>query len=149
MATQTTTRPSTAGAIREKGPYAARAFTPAHADLARSAGVPAQVADEDYVEALARIIYYWAYPAIDVMARTGQWELLKKGPGAVMGIFPGGPVNTAGYLSDYMSPAQRMVVTPNNDTIYMSGFTNLGKEPAVIQTPTKSPQGHYWTIQIA
>jgi hypothetical protein len=41
-------------------PYAARAFNPAHADLARSAGVPARLANEAYVEALARVVYYWA-----------------------------------------------------------------------------------------
>jgi hypothetical protein len=130
-------------------PYTARAFTPAHGDLARSAGVPAELANEAYVEALARIVYYWGYPAIDVMARTSQWALMKGGPGVVVGIFPGGPVNTSGCLSDYMSPAQRMVVTPNNDTIYMSGFADLGREPVVIQTPTNVPKGHYWTIQIA
>jgi hypothetical protein len=129
--------------------YTARAFTPAHSDLARSAGVPAQLANEEYVEALARVVYYWAYPAIDVMTRTSQWQLMKDGPGAVVGVFPGGPVNTGGCLSDYMSPAQRMVVTPNNDTIYMSGLADLGREPAVIQTPTAVPNGHYWTIQIA
>ena len=54
-------------------PYAARAFTPAHGDLARSAGVPAQLANEEYVEALTRLVYYWGYPAVDVMTRTSQW----------------------------------------------------------------------------
>jgi len=132
-----------------QAPYATRAFTPAHGDLPRSAGVPAQLANQEYVEALARLVYYWGYPAIDVMTRTGQWETLKQGPGTVLGVFPGGPVNTSGCLSDYLAPSQRMVVTPNNDTIYMSGFADLGREPAVIQTPTTVPNGHYWTIQIA
>jgi len=117
-----------------QAPYTARAFTPAHGDLARSA---AQLANEEYVKALAR------------MTRTSQWELMKDGPGAVVGVFPGGPVNTSGCLSDYMSPTQRMVVTPNNDTIYMSGFADLGREPVVVQTPTNAPKGHYWTIQMA
>jgi hypothetical protein len=130
-------------------PYSARAFTPAHGDLARSGGVPAQLANDQYIEALARIVYYWAYPGIDVMTRTSQWQLMKDGPGAVVGVFPGGPVNTSGCLSDYMSPSQRMVVTPNADTIYMSGFTDLGREPVVVQTPTDVPKGHYWTIQVA
>jgi hypothetical protein len=130
-------------------PYTTRAFTPAHGDLARSAGALARLANEEYVEALARIVYYWGYPAVDVMSRTSQWQLMKDGPGAVLGVFPGGPVNTSGCLSDYMSPSQRMVVTPNNDTIYMSGFADLGREPAVTQTPTSVPKGHYWTIQIA
>jgi hypothetical protein len=97
-----------------QGPYTARAFTPAHSDLPRSGGLPAQLANEQYVEALAHVVYYWAYPGIDVMTRTGQWALLKDGPGALLGLFPGGPVNTSGCLSDYMPPPQRMVVTPNN-----------------------------------
>jgi hypothetical protein len=129
-------------------PYAARGFTPAHGERG-SLGSQAQFANQEYVEALARIVDYWGYPAIDVMSRTNQWELLKQGPGAVLGVFPGGPVNTAGCLSDYMSPAQRMVVTPNNDTIYMSGFADLGREPAIVQSPSESPKGHYWTIQIS
>jgi hypothetical protein len=37
-------------------PYPVRAFTPAHGDLPRSAGVPAQLANDEYVEALARIV---------------------------------------------------------------------------------------------
>jgi hypothetical protein len=52
-------------------PYTARAFNPAHdADLPRSAGIPARLANEAYVEALAHVVYYWAYPAIDVTSRT-------------------------------------------------------------------------------
>jgi hypothetical protein len=52
--------------------YVARAFNPAHADLARSGGVPARPANEAYVEALARIIYYWAYAAVDHRSRHGM-----------------------------------------------------------------------------
>ena len=44
----------------------ARGFDPAHPDLPRSAGITAQLANEDYVKALGRVVYYWAYPAIDV-----------------------------------------------------------------------------------
>jgi hypothetical protein len=133
----------------QETPYAARAFTPAHGDLNRSAGVPAKLANEEYVEALARIVYYWGYPAVDIMTRTNQWQLMQDGPGAVVGIFPGGPVNTTGCLGDYMPSQQRIVVTPNNDTIYGQGIFDLGREPVVIQTPTNAPKGHYWTMQIA
>jgi len=141
--------PTPAPKTQQQIPYTARAFTPAHSDLAQSAGVPAQLANEQYIEALARIVYYWAYPAIDVMTRTSQWEVMKAGAGTMAGVFPAGPVNTSGCLSDYMPPTQRMVVTPNNDTIYMSAFLDLGREPAVIQTPTKVPKAHYWTEQVA
>lgn len=116
-------------------PYLARAFTPAHADLARSACAPARLANEAYVEALARIVYYWGYPAVDLLGRTGMWEMMKSGPGLMFGILPGAPMNTSSALSDYLPPSQRFVVTPNNDTFYGIGFANLGQEPAVIQTP--------------
>ena len=75
---------SKAEAPRNGAPYAARAFTPAHGDLARSAGTAARLADEAYVEAMARIVYYWAYPAIDVLSRTSQWETMKAGPGLMV-----------------------------------------------------------------
>jgi hypothetical protein len=133
----------------DKISYVVRAFTPVHPDLANAAGVPAKLANEAYVESLARIVYYWGYPAVDAFGRTSGWEVMKQsGPGATLGLFPGAPKNKMGYLDDYMPPAQRKVVTPNNDTIYGVGFADLREEPVVIQTPLEVPKGHYWTIQI-
>lgn len=129
-------------------PYTARAFNPAHADLPRSAGVPALLANQDYVQALARVVYYWGYPAVDMFGRTSMWELMKAGPGLMFGVGPGAPVNVSGCIAGYLPPAQRIVVTPNNDTFYGAAFVDLGREPVVVQTPTDVPQGHYWTIQI-
>ena len=130
-------------------PYAARAFNPVHPDLANAGGVPAQLANEAFVEALGRVVYYWGYPAVDAFGRTSGWEVMKKaGPGATLGLFPGAPKNKMGYLDNYMPPAQRKVVTPNNDTIYGVGFADTQAEPAVIQTPSDVPDGHYWTLQI-
>ncbi|MDM0067752.1 DUF1254 domain-containing protein [Variovorax sp. J31P207] len=132
-----------------RAPYLARQFTPAHLDLPDAAGVPARLANERYVESLARIVYYWAYPAVDAFGRTSSWELMKaSGPGATMGLFPGAPKNTMGYLDDHMSPAQRKVVTPNSDTIYGVSFVDLTREAVVVQTPSDVPKGQYWTIQI-
>jgi hypothetical protein len=111
--------------------------------------VPAQLANEEYVEALARVVYYWAYPAVDIFGRTSMWETMKDGPGMMLGTAPGGPVNTSSCIADYLPPAQRIVVTPNNDTFYGATFVDLGREPVVVQTPTEVPQGHHWTIQIA
>lgn len=130
--------------------YPSHAFNPAHADLPRCGGVPAQLANEDYVRGLARVVYYWAYPALDIFGRTeGMWPLMKNGPGIMNGTAPGGPVNTSSCMADYLPPAQRIIVTPNNDTFYGAAFLDLGREPVVIQTPADVPQGHYWTIQIA
>ncbi|MGE0284580.1 MAG: DUF1254 domain-containing protein [Rhizobiaceae bacterium] len=130
-------------------PYLPRAYDAAHPDLPRSAGRGAQLANEDYVRALARVVYYWAYPAIDVTSRTSQWEIMKAGPGLLFGIGPGSPMNTSACIADYLPPTQRIVVTPNNDTFYGAAFLNLGAEPVVVQTPTDVPPGHYWTMQIA
>jgi hypothetical protein len=132
-----------------QAPYTSRAFNAANPDLPRSAGRGAQLANEDYVRALARVVYYWAYPALDMTSRTSQWEIMKAGPGAMFGVGPGSPMNTSACLADYLPPSQRIVVTPNNDTFYGAAFINLGAEPVVVQTPTDVPAGHYWTIQIA
>jgi hypothetical protein len=123
-------------------------FTPAHGDLPLSAGVPAQVANDRYIEALARVLYYWGYPAVDAIARTRMWDTMKEGPGTMVGLLPGGPRSTIGCLADYLSPAQRWVASPNNDTFDGAGFADLGREPVVLQTPADVPAGHYWTIQI-
>jgi hypothetical protein len=146
-----TASPSTAAVAQTapQVPYTARAYNPAHGDLARSAGVPARLANEAYVEALARVVYYWAYPAIDVFGRTSMWELMKNGPGLMFGIGPGAPVNESGCIAGYLPPAQRIVVTPNNDTFYGVSLLDLGRGPVVIQTPSDVPPGHYWTMQIA
>ena len=128
-------------------PFTTSALTPAHPDLANAAGVPAQLANERYVESLARIVYYWGYPAVDTFGRTSSWDLMTE-PGATLGLFPGAPKNRMGYLDDYMPPRQRKVVTPNNDTIYGVGLADLTDDAVVIQTPDEVPESHYWTIQI-
>jgi hypothetical protein len=135
-------------ALAQDADYLARTFNPAHADLPRSAGVPAQLGNENYVDALTRLVYYWAYPAIDVTSRTSMWELMKDGPGLMFGVGPGSPVNASGCIAGYLPPSQRIVVTPNNDTFYGEAFLDLGREPVVIQTPADVPAGHYWVMQI-
>jgi len=136
-------------ALAQDAPYLAQTFNPAHAGLARSAGVPAQLGNEAYVDALARLVYYWAYPAIDMTSRTNMWELMEGGPGLMFGVGPGAPVNESGCIAGYLPPSQRIIVTPNNDTFYGVSFIDLGREPVVVQTPADVPDGHYWVMQIA
>ena len=136
-------------ALAQDADYLARTFNPVHADLARSAGTPALLANEQYVAALARLVYYWAYPAIDVTSRTGMWELMEAGPGLMFGVGPGSPVNESGCIAGYLPPSQRIIVTPNNDTFYGEAFLDLGRGPVVVQTPADVPDGHYWVMQIA
>ena len=108
-----------------------------------------QVASGAYVEALAQVVFYWAYPGVDTFGRApNMWQIMEGQRGTMLGILPGGPKNHTGGLHDYMAPSQRWVVTPNYDTIYGAGFADLTSEAVVIQTPTDTPAGHYWTIQI-
>lgn len=127
---------------------AAQSFVPAHPDLPHAGGVAAQVASEAYIESLARVVFYWAYPGVDTFGRTNMWEMMDGQRGSMLGILPAAPKNYTGGLGDYMSPSQRWVVTPNNDTIYGAGFADLTNEAVVVQTPIDPPEGHYWTIQI-
>jgi hypothetical protein len=121
--------------------HAAASFVPAHPDLPHAGGVAAQAGSDSYVEALARVVFYWAYPGVDAFGRTNMWQIMAGQRGSMLGILPAGPKNHTGGMRDYMGPSQRWVVTPNNDTIYGAGFADL-------TTPTDSPAGHYWTIQI-
>jgi hypothetical protein len=134
--------------VSKQVPYTARELNPANPDLPRSASVAALVGYKAYVAALAKVVYYWGYPFVDVSGRTSQWQLMKK-PGTLAGLVPAAPMNKMGYVSDYFDRNQRWVVTPNNDTIYTSGLADLSQSPVVVQTPTEVPEGHYWTIQIA
>jgi hypothetical protein len=127
---------------------AAQSFVPAHPDLPHAGGVAAQAGSESYVEALARVVFYWAYPGVDAFGRTNMWQIMAGQRGTMLGILPAAPKNHTGGLGDYMSPSQRWVVTPNSDTIYGAGFAELTSEAVVIQTPIDSPAGHYWTIQV-
>jgi hypothetical protein len=61
-----------------------------------------------------------------------MWEIMKAGPGLMFGIVPGAPKNTSTGMGTYLTPSQRIVVTPNNDTFYGPGFLDLTTEPVVV-----------------
>jgi hypothetical protein len=58
---------------------------------------------------------------VDTFGRTNMWQIMAGQRGTMLGILPAGPKNHTGGLGDYMSPAQRWVVTPNSDTIHGPG----------------------------
>lgn len=122
---------------------AAQSFVPGRPDLPHARGVAATVASEAFVEALGRVVFYWGYPAVDAFGRTNMWAIMAGRRGTMLGILPAGPKNHTGGLADYMSPAQRWVVTPNSDTFYGAGFADLSTEAVVVQTPSEVPDGHY------
>lgn len=72
-------------------PYAARQLNPAHPDLANAAGVPARLANERYVESLARVVYYdakgallygrYRYTMTFPRTRCRRWTVRRAGSG--------------------------------------------------------------------
>ena len=58
-------------------------------------------------------------------------------------------MNTNSCIADYLPPAQRIVVTPNNDTFYGATFVDLGREPVVVETPDRGASKALLDHQIA
>jgi hypothetical protein len=82
------------------GEQAALSFAPAHPDLPHAGGVAAQAGSESYVEALARVVFYWAYPGVDTFGRTNVWQIMAGQRGTMLGILPGGRRTTpAGWVT--------------------------------------------------
>ena len=63
---------------------AAESFRPARPDLPHAGGVAAQVASEEYVEALGRVVFYWAYPGVDTFGRTSMWQQMEGQRGTML-----------------------------------------------------------------
>ncbi len=129
-------------------PYTAQELNPADGHLPQGAAAPAIVSSQAYVKSLAKIVYYWAYPMVNLFARTNQWEVMKK-PGLYLGMFPAAPENRISYQTNLLLPSQRWIVSPTMDTIYGSSFLNLKKEAVVLQIPMQIPSQFYWSIQIS
>ena len=126
-------------------PYTVRQFTPAHPDLANGAGVPASLTSEHYVEALARVVYVWGHPLVNVFGRTSTWELMKgKGPGMAMGLFPGSPKNWMGFVDDYLPAAQRKATLLYQGAKGRGGSRSNPFVPASLAEFQKIPAGSYF-----
>jgi hypothetical protein len=61
---------------------------------------------------------------------------------------PRAPLGQIGYRNGLITPDIKVVVRPNNDTIYGNGYLDLSKEPYIIKVP-ENPEKRFWSIQIA
>jgi hypothetical protein len=50
-------------------------------------------------------------------------------------VLPIAPICYNAMLTNYVSPEETFIVCPNQDVAYGGGFTDLDKEPVVIQVP--------------
>src|SRR5882672_6711038 len=69
---------------------------------------------EPYARMVARDVYFWAWPMVNVYNRRLAFKDLPE-PGLMGGIVPVAPLNRLSMLSDYIEPQERMVACPNQD----------------------------------
>jgi hypothetical protein len=68
------------------------------------------------IDALAKVVFYCGYPLVDVFGRTSPRQVINE-LGVLARLVPASPMHKMGFIDDYLARTQRLVVTPNNDTI--------------------------------
>jgi hypothetical protein len=96
--------------------------------------VPGNKMIEAYVQLVGRMAYLWGYAMVNAHNRRASFSLAPE-PGYLGGVVPVAPVGYNQMLTDYLKPDERFIVCPNQDVTYGAGFTDLDKEPTVIQVP--------------
>ena len=95
---------------------------------------PGNIMTKAYVQMVGRMAYVWGYPMVNAHNRRVAFSEAPK-PVLLGGIVPIAPVGYNAMLTDYIDPAERFIVCPNQDVVYGAGFTALDKEPMVVQVP--------------
>jgi len=130
--------------------FAALAMSPAAqsgtaGDAPVSGSVTAGRMSEEYVRAIGRFAYFWAWPMTNLHNRRTAFKDLPE-PGLMGGIVPVAPSNQLAMLRDYIEPQERLVACPNQDVVYGFGILSLEREPVVIQVPDF--KGRFWVYQL-
>lgn len=100
---------------------------------------------EAYARMVAREVYFWAWPMVNVYNRRLGFAHLKE-PGRLGGALPAAPPNRLSMLTDYIEPSERDVACPNQDVVYGGGPLALDIEPVVVQVPDFGDR--FWVYQI-
>lgn len=100
---------------------------------------------EAYARMVARDVYFWAWPMVNVHKRRLTFKTVPE-PGLMGGIMPVAPVNRLCMLTDYIEPEERMVACPNQDVVYGAASIALDISPVVIQVPDFTKR--FWVYQI-
>jgi hypothetical protein len=109
-----------------------------------AAPVPRTKITEEYARLVARDLYFWAWPMVNVYSRRIAYE---KVPEIMLaGPVPAAPLNHLGMLTDYIVPEERIVACPNQDVVYGVGALALDQSPVVIQVPDFGDR--FWVYQI-
>jgi hypothetical protein len=100
---------------------------------------PAQSINEDEAHALGVNAYLYFYPLVTMDITRLQLTNQQPGPGSL-----GGPMNRFANIEAFPTADMRVVVRPNFDTLYSSGWLDLTKEPVVVSAPETG--GRYYLL---
>ena len=99
----------------------------------------AQALTEDEAHAIGVNAYLYFYPLITMDITSRQLTNQEPGPGSL-----GGPMNRFANIEAFPAADMRVVVRPNFDTLYSSGWLDLTKEPVVVSAPDTN--GRYYLL---
>jgi hypothetical protein len=99
----------------------------------------AQALTEDEAHAIGVNAYLYFYPLITMDITRKQLSNQEPGPGSL-----GGPMNRFANIEAFPAADMRVVVRPNFDTLYSSGWLDLTKEPVVVSAPDTN--GRYYLL---
>lgn len=99
---------------------------------------------EEYAKLVARDVYFWAWPMVNIYNRRLALKDVKDF--VMAGPVPTAPLNRFAMLTDYIDPDQRMVACPNQDVVYGAGSMALDFSPVVVQVPDFGYR--FWVYQM-
>ncbi len=100
---------------------------------------------EGYARLVARDVFFWAWPMVNVYNRRLTFKDMPKA-GLMGGIVPVGPPNQLSMLTDYIEPQERLVACPNQDVVYGFSLLALDLSPIVVQVPDFGDR--FWVYQV-
>ena len=100
---------------------------------------------EGYARMVAREIYFWAWPMINMYNRRLAFA---HAPDVALlnGVLPVAPLNRLAMLHDYIEPGQRWVACPNQDVVDGVGIAALDETPVIVQVPDFGTR--FWVYQV-
>jgi hypothetical protein len=99
----------------------------------------AQALTEDEAHSIGVNAYLYFYPLVTMDITRKQLTNQPPGPGSL-----GGPMNRFANIEAFPAADMRVVVRPNFDTLYSSGWLDLTKEPMVVSAPDTN--GRYYLL---
>ena len=102
-------------------------------------GGAAAAMTEEEARALGVDAYLYFYPLVTMDITRKQLTNQEPTPGGI-----GGPMNTFANVGAFPTADMRVVVRPNFDTLYSSGWLDLSKEPVIVSVPDTG--GRYYLL---